>query len=92
VTDDQLSLFPLSRPSARDEADALPRGSDEPLIDAYAEVRALAARLPPLLRFGTSSWSFPGAGGPIWRVMACTSTHGIRCLEPSASTGATTRR
>jgi uncharacterized protein YecE (DUF72 family) len=67
VTDDQLSLFPLSRPSARDEADALPRGSDEPLIDAYADVRALAARLPPLLRFGTSSWSFPGWAGIVYR-------------------------
>ncbi len=28
--------------------------------------RALAARLPPGLRLGTSSWSFPGWAGLVW--------------------------
>ncbi|MFT3718685.1 DUF72 domain-containing protein [Pseudorhodoferax sp.] len=31
-----------------------------------AEFAALAARLPPLLHLGTSSWSFPGWDGLVW--------------------------
>lgn len=31
-----------------------------------AETAALAARLPPTVRFGTSSWSFPGWRGLVW--------------------------
>lgn len=31
------------------------------------ETRALAARLPPRVRFGTSSWSFPGWRGLVYR-------------------------
>ncbi|WP_312306735.1 DUF72 domain-containing protein [Pulveribacter sp.] len=30
------------------------------------ELRALAARLPPTLRLGTSSWSYPGWDGLVW--------------------------
>ena len=32
-----------------------------------AALRDLAARLPPLLHLGTSSWSFPGWKGLVWR-------------------------
>ncbi len=56
----QLSLFgDEERPSiAEPEAPPLP-GQD-------AETRGLAARLPTELRFGTSSWSFPGWSGLVY--------------------------
>ena len=37
----------------------------EPLITA--DDIALAKRLPPFLHFGTSSWSFPGWSGLVWK-------------------------
>lgn len=37
----------------------------EPLVTD--EDRALAARVPAFVRFGTSSWSFPGWSGIVWR-------------------------
>ena len=58
-SDDQLSLFDLT-PS---------RGplANEPEADWPADVRALGDRLPPSVRFGTSSWSFPGWAGLVYR-------------------------
>lgn len=32
----------------------------------HAEAARIAARLPPEVRFGTSSWSFPGWAGIVW--------------------------
>lgn len=57
--DDQLSLFDLG-----------PRGRDrdnEPEADWPADVRRLGERIPPGVRFGTSSWSFPGWAGLVYR-------------------------
>lgn len=65
--DDQPSLFPLSpppRPGPDDTAGALP---PEPVGDPYADVRALADRVPASVHFGTSSWSFPGWSGLVYR-------------------------
>jgi uncharacterized protein YecE (DUF72 family) len=41
------------------------QGGVEVEIDVTDEERAIAARLPPWVRFGTSSWTFPR--WPIWR-------------------------
>jgi uncharacterized protein YecE (DUF72 family) len=60
--DDQLSLFDLT-PPARTRDD----GGAEPEADWPADVRALGERLPPGVRFGTSSWSFPGWAGLVYR-------------------------
>lgn len=58
--DDQLSLFDLTPPA---------RPGDEPLADADwpADVRALGERIPAGVRFGTSSWTFPGWAGLVYR-------------------------
>lgn len=60
--DDQLSLFDLT-PAIRNRDD----GRDEPEADWPADVRALGERLPSGVRFGTSSWSFPGWAGLVYR-------------------------
>ena len=60
--DDQLSLFELTPPSrGRDD------GGSEPEADWAAVVRDLGQRIPPGVRFGTSSWSFPGWAGIVYR-------------------------
>jgi uncharacterized protein YecE (DUF72 family) len=62
VNDDQLSLFDLTPPSrGRDDV------ASEPEADWPADVRALGERIPPGVRFGTSSWSFPGWSGLVYR-------------------------
>lgn len=62
MSDDQLSLFDLTpSPRGRDEEAA------EPDANWPADVRALGERIPPLVRFGTSSWSFPGWSGLVYR-------------------------
>jgi uncharacterized protein YecE (DUF72 family) len=38
----------------------------EPLADVYADAARIAARLPDTVRFGTSSWSFPGWRGIVY--------------------------
>jgi len=59
---DQLSLFPLE-PVARES----PTSALAASIEARDErCRALEARLPPTLRMGTSSWSFPGWAGIVY--------------------------
>lgn len=64
----------ITRPGARTLA-AVPRTSTrqldlfapaDPLAPVYADAAALAAKLPPNLRFGTSSWSFPGWAGIVY--------------------------
>lgn len=67
VTDDQPSLFPLSPPARTRAGDTPDDGEPEPLVDTHAEVRALAEQLPATVRFGTSSWSFPGWSGIVYR-------------------------
>lgn len=60
--DDQLSLFDLTPPSrGRTPEDTTPEA------DWPADVRALGERLPAAVRFGTSSWSFPGWAGLVYR-------------------------
>jgi uncharacterized protein YecE (DUF72 family) len=41
-------------------------GPRDPLAAVYADAAALAARLPPEVYFGTSSWSFPGWQGIVY--------------------------
>ena len=67
VTDDQPSLFPLSPPARTRTSHTAGDGEPEPLVDAHAEVRALAEQVPATVRFGTSSWSFPGWSGIVYR-------------------------
>ncbi|MCG6943584.1 MAG: DUF72 domain-containing protein [Thiohalocapsa sp.] len=66
----QLSLFDtaLPAPAVDDNTGVRPgpsAGTVEPAT-APAELAALAAQLPPGLRLGTSSWSFPGWAGLIY--------------------------
>ncbi len=43
------------------------RGGGVMAAEAGAELAALAAQLPPGLRLGTSSWSYPGWDGLVWK-------------------------
>ncbi len=56
---DQLALFDTSLPQAADPAAAQ-------LADVHRRAADLAARLPPDVFFGTSSWSFPGWRGLVY--------------------------
>ena len=60
----QLDLFagPSPGPRSSPEADRLAR--------EHAEASAIAARLPPGVRFGTSSWSFPDWVGLVYSRVA----------------------
>lgn len=58
----QLDLFGPP-PDAVAGAD---RSADETLAAVYAEAADLAARIDPRIRFGTSSWSFPGWRGVVY--------------------------
>ena len=53
--DSQLGLFDRPDPAAPD-----------PLASAQLELESLGARLPANLRFGTSSWTFPGWAGLVY--------------------------
>ena len=58
---DQLSLFDLTPTRGRDD------GSGVQETEWPADVRQLGDRLPASVRFGTSSWSFPGWAGLVYR-------------------------
>ncbi|MEP6914171.1 MAG: DUF72 domain-containing protein, partial [Acidobacteriota bacterium] len=59
---DQLELFPASAADAARDASA-----DRAALEARHErFRAVATALPPTLRMGTSSWSFPGWRGIVY--------------------------
>jgi uncharacterized protein YecE (DUF72 family) len=62
----QLRLFGDSEPPERGGG---PGGAHRAVAPAALgeEPRALAARLPPLVKLGTSSWSFPGWQGLVYR-------------------------
>ncbi len=66
---DQLNLFG-DRPEPAGSAGARRlRGADganEALDRRFATLRPVAAALPPNIRFGTSSWSFPGWEGLVY--------------------------
>lgn len=76
----QNTLFPDAAPPAPAPAPAAVAPPPEPPAPATRASRtrqvlpvasppacsALAARLPPLLHLGTSSWSFPGWNGLVW--------------------------
>ncbi|MFT4191943.1 MAG: DUF72 domain-containing protein [Comamonas sp.] len=90
----QDSLFPEDGPGDASTADAAiadesrPGGQPAPGRRAQevlpaepgAEQQAWAARLPPTLHLGTSSWHFPGWKGLVWRgdhASATLSRHGL---------------
>jgi len=58
----QLGLFAPEGPAGARED----RRLSEQLAREHAGAAALAARLPPVVRLGTSSWSFPGWKGLVW--------------------------
>lgn len=63
----QLALFetgPLVSPDRDGRHDRPP---DDPLRAVHEEAAQLAAHLPADVRFGTSSWSFPGWQGLVYR-------------------------
>jgi uncharacterized protein YecE (DUF72 family) len=68
----QLSLFDNAPAAGPDDADPEApdaRADPRPAVDAApvaAEISRLAAALPPGLRLGTSSWSFPGWAGLLY--------------------------
>lgn len=67
---DQLSLFPTGSASDAGRDAAAGRGA----LDArYERLAAVAAALPPTLRMGTSSWSFPGWRGIVYPAAATAS-------------------
>ncbi len=55
----QPSLFPEDGDGPRDDA-------ARALAERYTRLRPTAAALPPTVRFGTSSWSFPGWKGLVY--------------------------
>jgi uncharacterized protein YecE (DUF72 family) len=61
----QLSLFE-PEPPTKDRDDAVD------LASVHADAAAVAARLPPGVHFGTSSWSFPGWRGIVYQRDATT--------------------
>jgi uncharacterized protein YecE (DUF72 family) len=56
---DQIPLFEIDPPQASDP-------SAESVARVHEEARGIAADLPEDLRFGTSSWSFPGWKGIVY--------------------------
>ena len=57
---DQLSLFDTAA------APEHPAAAPSPLDARFAALRETASRVSPLVRFGTSSWSFPGWRGLVY--------------------------
>lgn len=53
-------------PQADDTVERKPRRGAISLAPAAAQYQDLAAQLPPLLRMGVSTWSYPGWEGLIW--------------------------
>ena len=63
----QLSLFDESDGAASAVQGTSPPAADVPRLEqAYREARDVATRLPASMRFGTSSWSFPGWKGIVY--------------------------
>jgi uncharacterized protein YecE (DUF72 family) len=60
---DQLSLFPIGSPS---ETARRASADEEALQARFDRLHEIAARVPPTLRMGTSSWSFPGWRGIVY--------------------------
>ena len=60
---DQLSLFPIGSPS---ETARRASADEEALVARFDRLREIATRVPPTLRMGTSSWSFPGWRGIVY--------------------------
>ena len=53
-------------PQADDTVERKPRRGAISLAPAAAQYQDLAAQLPPLLRMGVSTWSYPGWEGLVW--------------------------
>ena len=63
----QLDLFGGERVEDAGASALTADPSPDPLTDVHDDAARLAARLPPEVRFGTSSWSFPGWTGLVYR-------------------------
>jgi uncharacterized protein YecE (DUF72 family) len=62
---EQLQLFDSAALSAAAEPERAPQ-ANHGLAERLHRLVSLAARLPPHVRFGTSSWSFPGWAGLVF--------------------------
>ena len=60
------SGFIARQPSLFPEEAETPVAATGALAERYARLRPIAAALPPGVRFGTSSWSFPGWKGLVY--------------------------
>jgi uncharacterized protein YecE (DUF72 family) len=70
VSSEQLSLFPMGSAATTSREVSGDRAS----LDArFEQLRPVAASLPPTLRMGTSSWSFPGWRGIVYPGTSTTS-------------------
>lgn len=63
----QLPLFTAERTSRDGDTVGIDSPQPDPLCNVYDEASRIAARLPSEVRFGTSSWSFPGWQGLVYR-------------------------
>ena len=57
---------PEEAPQADGPGERKPRRGAIALAPAAAQYQELAAQLPPLLRMGVSTWSYPGWEGLVW--------------------------
>ncbi len=57
-----------------DDGDQSPKRGKLVLARAASELHTLASKMPPALRMGTSSWSFPGWRGIVWESEASEAT------------------
>ncbi len=67
MTADQFDLFAAPAPAGKPQREAGGDGADKVAPAPSDErLRALGAALPPGIRLGTSSWSFPGWAGMVY--------------------------
>lgn len=66
VPDDKVEPAPAPSPAPAARKRASTRAAKVQAVMPDPSLQALAAELPPGLRLGTSSWSFPGWKGMVW--------------------------
>lgn len=66
MQDDLFAADDPPAPTPAPKAAAAPRGSGVRAVQHPADLHALAQSLPPTLRMGVSTWSYPGWDGLVW--------------------------